>query len=310
MSFEALKKNRENSLAKLVAASDSLNTKKSYGDDTEWKPTADKAGNGYVVLRFLPEKGDDIAPHVTYYSHFFKGQTGRWYVENSRTTFGEPDPVSEMNSRLWNAGPESDKELARSMKRKKQHVANVYIINDTGNPDNNGKVFKYKFGAKIMAKIDDALKPQFEDEQAFDPFNFWSGADFKLKFRNVDGQRNYDLSSFDTPSEFLGGDDGALEEVYNQLHDLSVYIEPKNYKSYDELKRKLVEVVGPELALGESMAGVQSITEPAPVYEKPKVAEAPPVSESAPTPEPAPSAPAADDDDDDSLSYFAKLAQS
>jgi hypothetical protein len=304
MSFDKLKQNRESALGKLIKAAEAVSSKKSYGDDREWKPVPDKAGNGYVVLRFLPAPDPEKPAWVRYWDHFFKGPTGRWYVENSRTTLGEDDPCSEMNTRLWNTGVESDKDTVRERKRKTNYVANVYIINDSNNPDNNGKVFLYKFGTKIFGKINDKLTPEFEDEVAMNPFDFWAGGDFKLKFRNVSGQRNYDLSSFDNPSEFLGGDEEKLREVYDKLHDIYEFTDPKNYKSYEDLKKKLIEVVGAEGVYGNVMAEVEQLNEPAPAYERP----APSVGKSTPAPEPAVATEA--DEDDDSLSYFAKLAQS
>ena len=295
MSYANMKSSSSDAISKLLAAAEKAGggtEKKSYGDEREWKPTVDKAGNGYAVLRFLPATEGQDVPWVRYWDHGFKGPTGRWYIENSLTSIGKDDPVSEMNSQLWNSGRDEDKETARSRKRRLHYVSNVYVVSDPSNPENEGKVFLYKYGKKIFDKIMDVMQPQFQDEKPVNPFDFWGGADFKLKIRQVEGYRNYDKSEFAAPTEFLGADDAKLEAVYNTLHDLGEFVDPKNYKSYAELSKKLYEVLGetPVVTTTEAV----SLDE---VKEAPVVA---PTAESV-------SEPTAEDDD--AMSFFAKLAQ-
>ena len=298
MSFENLKRNRDQ-ISKLVQAAEAAGgsapaEKKNYGDDRIWKPTVDKAGNGYAVLRFLPATEGVELPWVRYWDHGFKGPTGQWYIENSLTSIGQADPVGELNSRLWNSGIEADKETARRQKRRLHYVANVLVVSDPGNPSNEGKVMLYKFGKKIFEKIMDAMQPDFADEKPVNPFDMWEGADFKLKIRNVEGYRNYDKSEFTTPSALYDGDDSRLEGVYSQLHNLGEFTDPKNYKSYDELKAKLMRVLGEEASAGApTMAQEVQMNEPA-TYEV-----VPPITKEQ-----------VEDtsEDDDTMSYFAKLA--
>ena len=293
MSFANLKSNRDQ-IAKLIQAADQAGggEKKSYADDRIWKPTVDKAGNGYAVLRFLPSGEGQELPWVRYWDHGFKGPTGLWYIENSLTSIGQPDPVGELNSRLWNSGVESDKDKARDQKRRLHYVVNMLVLQDPSNPTNEGKVFLYKFGKKIFDKIMDSMQPEFADESPVNPFDFWEGADFKLKIRNVEGYRNYDKSEFAAPTALYDADDTKLEAVYNQLHDLSEFSDPKNYKSYDELKAKLARVLGEEAVGGGAPTVVQmnQMTEPAPAPVQPETAEDIP------------------SEDYDTMSYFARLA--
>ena len=202
MSFANLKTNRANDIASLVSAAESVGggEKKSYADERFWKPTVDKAGNGYAVLRFLPAPTGEDLPWVRYWDHGFKGPTGMWYIENSLTSIGQPDPVGEMNSVLWNTGRDEDKATARDSKRRLHYVTNIMVVYDPSNPNNEGKVFLYKFGKKIFDKIMDVMQPQFQDEKPVNPFYFWEGADFKLKIRQVEGYRNYDKSEFSSAS--------------------------------------------------------------------------------------------------------------
>ncbi len=293
MSFANLKSNRDQ-IAKLIQAADNAGggEKKSYADDRIWKPTVDKAGNGYAVLRFLPSGEGQELPWVRYWDHGFKGPTGLWYIENSLTSIGQPDPVGELNSRLWNSGIESDKDRARDQKRRLHYVVNMLVLQDPSNPSNEGKVFLYKFGKKIFDKIMDSMQPEFADESPVNPFDFWEGADFKLKIRNVEGYRNYDKSEFAAPTALYDADDTKLEAVYNQLHDLSEFSDPKNYKSYDDLKAKLARVLGEEAVGGGAPSVVQmnQMNEPAPAPTQPVTAEDIP------------------SEDDDTMSYFARLA--
>jgi len=300
MSFANLKSTRGSSIDQLVKAAEAVSTKtetKSYDDDRFWKPTRDKAGNGYAVVRFLPAKEGEDLPWVRYWDHGFKGSTGLWYIENSLTSIGQDDPVSEANSVLWNTGRDEDKATARERKRRLHYVSNVLVVSDPANPDNEGKVFLYKFGKKIFDKIMDVMQPQFADEDPVNPYDFWEGADFKIKIRKVEGWVNYDKSEFASPSVLFDGDEDRLTELYNKEHSLQDFVDPKNYKSYDELKAKMNKVLGVDA--GHAAMDTAPMMESAPVVEQPipgAAAESAPFSTS-------------DEGEEDTLSYFDKLAQ-
>ena len=245
MSFADLKKQSKlgNLTAKLVKEVEKMNNNgSSSGDDRVWKLECDKSGNGYAVIRFLPAPNGEDLPFVKLYSHAFQGPGG-WYIENSLTTLGQKDPVSELNSTLWNNGTDAGKELARKQKRKLTYVANIYVVKDPANPANEGKVFLYKFGKKIFDKLTAAMQPEFEDEEAIDPFDFWQGANFKLKAKNVAGYRNYDSSEFARPSALLDDDD-AMEAVWKGQYSLAELVAADQFKSYDDLKKRLDYVLG------------------------------------------------------------------
>jgi hypothetical protein len=292
MSLDTLKKS--NSLDKLLGAVEKENApqeKKSYVDERLWKPQMDKTGNGYAVIRFLPAvKGEDL-PWAKVWNHAFQGPTGQWYIENSLTTLGQKDPVSEMNSAYWNSGVESDKEIARKQKRKLQYFSNIFVVSDPKNPENEGKVFLYRYGKKIFDKCMEAMQPAFEDETPVNPFDFWEGANFKLKIRKVDGYWNYDKSEFEAPSP-LFADDEQLEEVWKKQYALTEFTAPTNFKSYDELKKRLDTVLA-----GTTTAGTAV-----------DVMEDEPVSSVSVDTKEVP-APKVSDDDQDTMSYFEKLAE-
>jgi hypothetical protein len=279
--------------------------KKSYKDERQWKPTVDKAGNGYAVIRFLPAlEGQDL-PWVRYWDHGFKGPTGQWFIEKSLTSIGQVCPVSEMNNKLWNSGIESDKTIARERKRRLHYVANIYVVSDPSAPENNGKVMMYTFGKKIFDKIMDLMQPQFPGEVPVDPFHFMQGADFQIKIRNVEGYRNYDKSEFSSPAPLLGGDVTQIEAVYNQMHDLSEFTDPSNYKTYEELQARLSAVLGE--ATPRTVQETVALDEVAPAPE-PKVAESAMAAVASVAASEAVVATAAEPDD--TMSYFASLAQS
>ena len=299
MSFSNLKRNRDQ-ISKLLKAAESnsgSSEKKSYVDDRIWKPTVDQAGNGYSVIRFLPASEGAELPWVRFWDHGFKGPTGLWYIENSLTSIGQADPVGELNSRLWNSGNDADKEKARNQKRRLHYVSNIFVKSDPGNPTNEGKVFIFKFGKKIFDKIMDVMQPQFADEDPINPFDFWEGADFKLKIRNVEGYRNYDKSEFASQSA-LSEDDTKLEDIYNKMYGLKEFVDPTNYKTYDELKEKLNRVLGMDtVSMGApTMKQEIQMNEPEmPVQNVTQISEEPSSNEK--------------EDEDDTMSYFAKLAQ-
>ena len=293
MSLSTLKKS--NSLDKLLGAVQAENApqeKKSYQDDRLWKPVMDKTGNGYAVIRFLPAVDGEDMPWAKVWNHAFQGPTGQWYIENSLTTVGQNDPVSEMNSAYWNSGVESDKEIARKQKRKLQYFANIYVVEDSANPENEGKVMLYRFGKKIFDKCMEAMQPAFKDETPINPFDFWAGANFKLKLRKVEGYWNYDKSEFSAPSA-LFDDDDKLEEVWKKQYPLSEFTSETNFKSYDELKKRMDMVLAGTTTVGNAA----EVMEDAP-WAEPKV-------DTKPTP-----APTIDTgDDEDTMSYFEKLAK-
>tara|TARA_R110000822_G_scaffold101565_2_gene227743 strand:- start:716 stop:1645 length:930 start_codon:yes stop_codon:yes gene_type:complete len=306
MSFAALKNNRTD-LSKLLQAASNAGPedakKHNVTDERFWIPTRDKAGNGYAVIRFLPGKADAPTPWVRYWDHFFKGPTGQWYIEKSLTSLGQVDPLSESNSRLWNEdGSEEAKRTVRERKRNLRYVANVLVISDPSAPDNEGKVMLYRFGKKIFDKIMDSMQPQFPDEVPVNPFDMWQGADFTLKIRKVEGYPNYDASAFKSTSA-ISSDDEALEAYYDKQYDVSEWSDTKNYKPYDELKARLAVVLGesstPMTARVIESLDQRSNTPSFPEQSQSKVASAPdPVIKTAES----------SMNDDDTMSYFAKLA--
>jgi len=295
MSFASMKK--KSNLDDLLGAAQkesSPQDKKSYKDERLWKPTMDKTDNGYAVIRFLPASEGEDLPWVKIWNHAFQGPTGQWYIENSLTTLSQSDPVSEYNSKLWNSGVESDKEIARKQKRKLQYYSNIYVVTDSAHPENEGKVFLYRYGKKIFDKVMEAMQPAFQDEVAINPFDFWNGADFKLKLRKVDGYWNYDKSEFSAAAALLE-DDGELENVYKKIYPLSEFTASTNFKSYEELKNRF------ELVL----SGVTAVYTVATLMEDEPTASVKIDTKAEPNPVPSVS----DDDEDDAMSYFQKLAE-
>ena len=307
MSFAALKTNRTD-LSKLVEAASTgpgEQTKTdNRNDERFWQPTRDKAGNGYAVVRFLPGDAEAPTPWVRYWDHFFKGPTGQWYVEKSLTSIGQADPLSESNSKLWNEdGSEEAKRIVRERKRNLRYIANVLIVSDPSAPENEGQVKLYRFGKKIFDKIMDSMQPQFPDEAPVNPFDMWQGADFTIKIRKVEGYPNYDASSFKSPAQ-VAGDDDQLEAIYNKQHDCTEWTDPKNFKTYDELKSRLALVLGESAprTVRENVSLDTSTPYVAPQASAPAA--------TAPMAAPAPMATAENTalDEDDTMSYFAKLA--
>ena len=295
------------SLDKLRAAMETASPadggkQKSFSDDTMWKPELDKTGNGYAVVRFLPTPEGEEMPWVSYFDHGFQGPGG-WYIEKSLTTINKQDPVSEYNTQLWNTGIEANKDIARKQKRRLHYVSNVYVISDPKNPDNEGKVFKYRYGKKIFEALKEAISPAFEDEKAINPFDLREeGANFKIKIRKVDGYWNYDKSEFDKPAP-LFDDENRLNEVFGSIHSLSGIIAPSEFKTYEELQEKLQRVLGTtgSNSTAESIAQDEGEVPWANVNTETVATE--PVIESVET------SAGVSADEDDAMDYFKKLAQ-
>ena len=299
MSFASLKKS---SYTDLLSKAESLNKTEVRGaDERLWKPEVDKAGNGYAVIRFLPAPDGEDLPWAQVWSHAFQGPGG-WYIENSLTTLGKKDPLSDLNRTLWNSGSDADKEIARKQKRKLSYYSNIYVLQDPANPQNEGRVFLYKYGKKIFDKLTEAMQPAFADETPINPFDFWKGADFKVKIRKVEGYWNYDKSEFAEPSTLKGFSDSELETLWKQQYSLTDFTAPDKFKTFEELDTRLQTVLStqptrriPDAELEDESEGkyreVKGATEIA--------ASAAPSFKSA-------SAPV--EEEDDALSYFAKLA--
>ena len=311
MSFANLKK--QSSLgsltSKLVKEVEKMNNTSGGADERLWKPEMDKTGNGYAVIRFLPAPNGEELPWAKMYSHAFQGPGG-WYIENSLTTTGGKDPVSEYNRELWNSGNEADKDTVRKQKRKLSYYANIYVVQDKANPQNEGRVFLYKFGKKIFDKVMEAMQPEYEDETAINPFDFWQGANFKLKLKKVAGYWNYDSSEFATPSPLLDDDD-ALEALWKKQYSLQNLIAADQFKSYEDLDKRLKMVLGQkpsnrrfdeETENEDNDRGSYSPnfsarqeSKPVPVNLKEELSNLSPTK--------------TDEDEDDALSYFQKLAE-
>ena len=292
MSLDTLK--RSNSLDKLLNAVKEDNApqeKKSYIDERLWKPELDKSGNGYSVIRFLPSPEGEDLPWAKVWNHAFQGPTGQWYIENSLTTIGQKDPVSEYNSKLWNSGVESDKEIARKQKRKLQYFSNILVVSDPKHPENEGKVMLFRYGKKIFDKMMEAMQPAFEDESPINPFDFWEGADFKLKIRKVDGFWNYDKSEFSAPSP-IADDESKIESIWKSQYSLAEFTSSSNFKSYDELSTRFHAVISGTTTVGNVSEEMDDEPIATPVVDT-KPVESPVTSK---------------EEEDDTMDYFSKLA--
>jgi hypothetical protein len=287
-SFADLKRSRQSSLDKLLNETTKVQEGSGGGgkDERFWSPDVDKAGNGFAVIRFLPAPQNEEIPWVRVFTHGFQGPGG-WFIENSLTTLNKKDPVSEFNSKLWNRGDDDGKTQARKQKRRLTYISNIMVVEDPKHPENEGKVFLYKFGKKIFDKINLLMNPEFPDEEARNPFDLWEGSNFKLKIRNVQGYRNYDRSEFD-PTTALDEDDDKMEETWKTQYSLQEFIEPKNFKTYDELNAKLNKVLGLDGSAPKPSTTVEDVE------------EAPSI--------PTKAASSSDGDEDDGLSFFQKLA--
>ena len=299
MSFASLKKS---TYTDLLSKAESLNKTEVRGaDERLWKPEVDKAGNGYAVIRFLPAPDGEDLPWAQVWSHAFQGPGG-WYIENSLTTLGKKDPVSDLNRTLWNSGNDADKETARKQKRKLSYYSNIYVISDPANPENEGRVFLYKFGKKIFDKLTEAMQPAFADETPINPFDFWKGADFKVKIRKVEGYWNYDKSEFAEPSTLKGFDDSELELIWKQEYSLTDFTAPDKFKTFEELETRLQTVLSATQPTRKIDAELEDESEG-------KYREVRGATEIAASAAPSfKSASAPVEEEDDALSYFAKLA--
>ena len=305
MSFASLKKqsNLGSLTAKLVKEVEKVNNSSGGGDERLWKPELDKSGNGFAVIRFLPAPDKEEIPWAKLYTHAFQGPGG-WYIENSLTTVGGKDPVSDYNRELWNSGNESDKDVVRKQKRKLSYYSNIYVVKDPTNPANEGKVFLFKYGKKIFDKVMEAMQPEFDDEEAINPFDFWQGANFKLKIVKKDGFWNYDKSEFDSVAPLLDDDD-ALEAIWKKEYSLAAVTAADQFKSYEDLERRLKYVLGKKPAQSRFIPD-EELEDESEGYNSRSVAEET-VTKAVSTPTPSTTV---DKDEDDALSYFQKLAES
>lgn len=308
MSFASMKRNRKD-FSKLVSKlEESKDGNSAQQDERFWKPERDKAGNGYAVVRFLPASDGEDLPWVQLFSHSFQGPGG-WFIENCRTTLGQKCPACESNTELWNSGIESNKNIARDRKRKLTYISNIYVVSDPSNPDNEGKVFLWKYGKSIFNIINEAMDPQFEDEEAINPFDLWDGANFKIKIRNKDGYVNYDKSEFDSIS-MLDDDEYTMEKIWKSQHKLSEFIDEDQFRSYDDQKSRLDRVLGQKTTKTTKSAESDAGTSTAQKFEKSKKEKAAPVMEEKEEIHSADDIPFdVDEDEDDTLSYFTKLAE-
>ena len=296
MSFADLKKKSSNNLQFLQKELEKTVSGRQV-DERFWKPEVDASGNGYAVIRFLPAPEGETVPWAKVYSHAFQGPGG-WYIENSLTTLGDKDPVGEVNRRLWNDGTEEGKDVARRQKRKLSYYSNIQVIKDPKHPENEGKVFLYKYGKKIHDKILAAMQPEFQDETPVNVFDLWEGANFKLKIKKVAGFWNYDSSEFDSVSA-LSSDDTELEATWKSEHSLEAFTAADQFKSYEDLEKRLNLVLGS--APRATVPSVDSeeyepVAAQAQSSFRDKMSAAPAVKKEAVV------------EDDDALSYFASLA--
>lgn len=300
--FAAMRANRGGNLDKLREQVNNMDKRESEGPDERfWKMTVDKAGNGSAVIRFLPAPGEETAPYVRYYQHGFQGPKGQYYIEKSLTTIGQPDPVSEINKKLWDTGTKENQDLVRKRKRNLNFVSNIYVVKDSSNSENEGKVFLYRYGKKIFDMLNECMNPSFEGEEAFDPFDLWDGANFNLR-ANMNGEgkmafRSYDKSKFASRAPLLK-DDAAIEVIWKSEYSLAELVAPEAFKSYDELKARLYKVLDQE---SSDEANTTQRTQPRRLEVD--------LDDDIPFKAGSKKTPASEEDDDESMKFFANLAK-
>lgn len=301
MSFSNLKKQSKlgSLTSKLVQEVEKMNSSNNSSDDRLWKPEVDKSGNGFAVVRFLPAPEGEEVPWAKIYTHAFQG-TGGWFIDNCLTSVGQQCPVCESNRELWNSGSKSNQEIVRQRKRKLSYYSNIYVVGDRNHPENEGKVFLFKYGKKIFDKISASMQPEFDDETPIDPFDFWGGANFKVKITKKDGYWNYDKSEFDSPTTLGDFGDEVLETIWKKTHSLQEFVNPENFKSYEQLGTRLNSVLGKKSQpkQDESFSDEDDNRESNSKFSEDISSELSSLVKSK-----------SDEDDDDSLSYFQRLAE-
>jgi hypothetical protein len=296
--FSDLKKMSKNSVSALAKELEKTTESKSYKDDRFWSTERGKDGNGFAIIRFLPACAGEEVPWVRVFNHGFQGKGG-WFIENCPTTLGKKCPVCEANNELWNSGIESDKDIARNRKRKLSYISNIMVVSDPANRDNEGKVFLFRYGKKIFDKISDCMQPKFPGEEPINPFDFWNGCNFKMKIQTVGGFANYDKSEFDTKSPLLEGKDEWLEKLWKSQYALQEFVGSDKFKSYEELKERYETVLTTEIKSAKKAEDEEPISES--LSEKFRKKDAPAAKKPVQEEETG--------DEDDTLSYFRKLAE-
>jgi hypothetical protein len=301
MSFANLKKqsNLGSLTSKLMQEVEKMNTSSGSSDDRLWKPEVDKAGNGFAVIRFLPAPEGEELPWQKVYSHAFQGPGG-WMIDNCLTTVNQSCPVCEANRELWNTGSKANQEIVRQRKRKLSYYSNIYVVSDKAHPENEGKVFLFKYGKKIFDKISAAMKPEFDDETPIDPFDFWNGANFKVKITKKDGYWNYDKSEFDSQGTLGNFDDDVLEGIWKKAYSLEEFVKTDSFKSYEQLDARLKSVLGKKTAAPVDESFNDEDDDRGPELTSNLRSELNSLSSSPKVEE---------DEDDDALSYFQRLAE-
>ena len=307
MSFSQLKQNKSSAFSSLQKELEK-STKVGTVDERFWKLSTDKAGNGFAVIRFLPAGDGEDMPFVKLYSHAFQGPGG-WYIENSLTTVGKKDPLGEYNRELWNSGDESLKDQVRKQKRKLSYYSNIYVVKDPANPENEGKVFLFRYGKKIHDKIMDVVNgDEIEGREGINPFDFWGGANFKLRAKKVAGYPNYDSSEFQEPGTLEGLDDAQLESIWTREYALQPLVGADMFKSYDQLQERLNMVLN--LKGGAATEKVTETLSAKPDFNRVENMNLKPKAVDLHAPETISKEDQPSEDDEDVMDYFKKLADS
>jgi hypothetical protein len=301
MSFANLKRSSKANFKSLADKMTQESKGSSFSDDRIWTPDIDKSGSGFAIIRFLPEADGEDFPYVKTYTHGFK-QGNKWFIENCPTTIGNPCPVCEANSELWNTEIKENQEIVRRRKRSLRYMSNIIVLSDSKRPENEGRVFLFSYGQKIFDKLMSAIKPEFDDEEPFNPFDLWGGAPFKLKIRQVEGFRNYDKSEFGDRGP-LFDDDDAMAKVWESQYKLKEFLAPARFNPYEEIKKRF-----------NAFIKGGTYTTPTPQNEGDQNEDTPPWEPPAQEPrrqaarkDPAPASEAAASDDDDDFKMFRSL---
>jgi len=200
-----------------------------------------EVGNTYTV-RLLPNIKDPSKTFFHYYSVGWTSfATGQYITYVSPSTFGERDPVLEAKYRILRNDSESEelKKKASTVLRSEKWMVNAYVVKDSKNSDNEGKIMIVRYGKQLHKIIMDAIEGEGSEDYGPRIFDLSSnGCNLVIKVEKQGDYPTYVSSKFSMPKAVEGLDDAKIENVYSNSLDLASVLP---IKSYDEIQSLLAE---------------------------------------------------------------------
>lgn len=241
-----------------ATAAPAATQRKSYKVENVFTPTY-KDGKFSVILRFLPSHPDEIKPFVENRTHMFKVNGDQWFGCDCLGKFGKPCPICEYNREQFKKYGKEEGRARSFGKARSKYVCNVLVVRNANNTEQEGKVYRFEFGAQIMKMISEAMTEKDDGlsvTPAINPFDWTLGANFVYEGVQSSNGPKLDASHFGpqqainkwTGKGYKELTEAEIDDIESKLYKLDeCYHKEEDCANYNQILERYEKKTGKSL---------------------------------------------------------------